>query len=559
MNELDFGFDFDRYTGECGPPTEYTLDGLPATGSVTSFRTSNEIPSFKRAISARKLQQPQPNAKLEISGYSKQEGVLQQLYTHYELISEPTGQLLLIDKSNGAVLPADPAYLVGIIQRLAHDHGVTISGGMIKTAVRIMRARGTDRQLDISMGPVGYAPNGQYQVIGHLGYWGYWPKRREASWLETPAIPTLWPTKSLFSPFSSRQVNAPHTLNMLLNSLPLDQDDHLLLVTWMVLAMMPYKRQVLLELIGAPENGKSTLLLIMKELINPSTESLIQETPRNLQRVRQLAKEHYLISLDNVSSLSLPAQHALSHVMAGMSVDWGQSKEFSTPLLTRRPVALNAEKSVITEPTLKRQTLTLQLDAKHPLTSDWINRPSNQNHLFPNSFAALLQLLGEVHAMEGLVILSGPISSGWEDFYRIGVIVARFLGRDDQAFSRAFQSLQAIEWQDAVDESPVATALMRYIKAHGEDSYTHSVKDWLEVLDSHCPDSPPYRSRWPETPNALGAEFGRCKKLVAYFGLRLESLGKRGSRCLWQLSKMDDSEQSAPVSAHIRWTPLKCF
>ena len=549
MNEPDF--DFDRDTGECGPPMEYTIDDSPATGSVTSFRTSNEIPSFKRAVSPRKLQQPQPNAKLEITAHSKQEGVLQTLYTLYQLISEPTGQLLLIDKSNGKVLPADPAYLVGIIQGLAHDHGVTISGEMIKTAVRIMRTRGASQQLIISMGPVGYAPNGQYQVIGHLGYWSYSPQRSEASWLETPVIPKLWPSKSVFSPFALRQVNASYSLNVLLGSLPLDEDDQLLLVTWMVLAMMPYKRQVLLELIGAEESGKSTLLLILKELINPSTESLIQEAPSNLQSVRQLAKEHYLISLDNVSSLPLPAQRALSHVMAGMSIDWGQSKEFSTPLLTRRPVALNAEKSVITEPTLKRHTLTLQLDDNHPCISDWANMPGHHNHIFPNAFMALLQLLGEVHALEGLVILSGSISSAWEDFYRIGVLVARFLGRDDQAFSRAFQSLQTIEWQDAVDESPVATALMSYINAHDEDNHTFSVKGWQEVLIPYCPDTRWHRTRWPENFQALGAEFGRCKKLVANFGLRFESLGKRGSRCLWQLSKMDDSEQVALISAHI--------
>lgn len=553
MQQPDFSYN--PQTGECEAPEgdNWGTPEWPVSGTImTSPPCNGGVPQFRRTKSTQALKRPSAKATIDISAYSKQEGVLQVLQQLFQLFVTADGQLILVDQRLGLVLPADPTYLIALMQRWAHDQGTSVSESAIKIGVRILRERGPRSEMPLMIGRVGYHPEGLYQVRAHQGYWLYNKQSPLPQWRELPSIPSLWPNKSLFSSFPPGPVNGPEPLKDLLASLPLDEDDQLLLLTWMVLVMMPRQRQVLLELTGAPESGKSTLQSVLKELLDPSTETLIRSIPKKINDIRQMAKDHYLISLDNVTELSPSIQRSLSNLMQGMTIDWAQKTEFSTSLFTTCPVMLNGDASVLTDRELKRSTLTLNLSAQRTRYPDWINSPRCRDYLLPSSFNALALLLGEVNAKMDDVVIETDVSAAWRDFCRIGVIVAHWVYGDCSAFGKAFQSLQVIEWQEALDKDPVAIALRQYLKEEDKAHEALTVTDWLEALAPYYPTNKSHQKRWPDDAQALGACFGRAQNVLLQFGLRLVSLGKRGSRCIWELSEMEASEQRPPFAAHVR-------
>lgn len=544
MREPDFPYNPE--TGECAAPgaagmaKESTAqEGTLVPGGDSGKQLHSGVVQMQRFRPVGELRRPAPKVSIDLSKHAKQEKVVRYLLQAYRLCDTPEGAMILVDQKNGVVIPADPRYVVSQIQEVAHTYGDTISESTIKTAMRIIRQRGSDTVIDVMVGRVGVRADGCYQVRACLGYWIFTKPHRFPEFSPLPIIPTIWNKKSLFSSFPNRQVDAQAAIRNLMGSLPLDDDDRLLLLTWMVLVMLPWMRPVALEILGGPESGKSTLQAALKELLDPSLESLTRQLPGKERDVYSLAKDHYLISLDNVAKLSGPAQEGLSNMLKGHMIDWAETKEFSTPLITRCPLMLNGEESVIVDSALKRSTLTLGLDTQHSKTADWLNTPICRNHLLPNAFNALAQLLGEAFANVDSIKLYHKVSPQWEDFCRVGVIVTHWLGEEPEVFGKAFESLKAIDWQDAIEESPVATALTAYHKDQQEMPQTLAVKDWMEALEPYCPESRWHRARWPEHNRALGAEFGRCAKLLPHFGLRLESLGKRGSHCHWQLSKRE--------------------
>lgn len=556
MQEPDFPYN--QETGECAAPgvagmamESKALEGAFVSGSDPGHLTHSGVLQLRRSRPVRELRRPLPKVPIDHSNHAKREKVVRYLQEAYRLFNTPEGTMILVDQTNGVVIPADPRYVVSQIQEAAHNNGDTIPESMIKTAMRIIRQRGSDTVMDVMVGRVGVRADGCYQVRAFQGYWIFTKPRCFPEFSPLPIIPTIWHKKSLFSSFQNRHVDAQASIRNLMESLPLDDDDRLLLLTWMVLVMLPWMRPVALEILGGPECGKSTLQAALKELLDPSLETLTRQLPEKERDVYSLAKDHYLISLDNVNKLPGSAQRGLSNMLKGYMVDWAETKEFSTPLITSCPLMFNGEESVITDSELKRSTLTLSLNAKHYKVADWLNTPGCRDYLLPNAFNALIQLLGEVFAKVGSVNFYHEVPPQWKDFCRVGVVVAHWMGEKPEVFGKAFEGLQAIDWQDAMEESPVATALAAYHKAHQGMPQTLAVKDWMEALGPYCPDSRWHRARWPENAKALGAEFGRCAKLLPQFGLNLESLGKRGSRCQWQLSK-----QETPGPENSAWSMI---
>ena len=152
MQQPDFSYN--PQTGACEAPEgdNWGTPEWPVSGTImTSPPCNGGVPQFRRTQSTQALKRPSAKATIDISAYSKQEGVLQVLQQLFQLFVTADGQLILVDQRLGLVLPADPTYLIALMQRWAHEQGTTVSESAIKVGVRILRERGPRNEMPLML------------------------------------------------------------------------------------------------------------------------------------------------------------------------------------------------------------------------------------------------------------------------------------------------------------------------------------------------------------------------------------------------------------------------
>lgn len=468
--------------------------------------------------------------------------VHQVLKIHYNHYITPEGAHLLVDRTDGLAYTLEAEAVLGRLKGLAlHEAGINVSRGIIQSAIDIIRD-----EVPIQM-PIGYGRavmdhNGNLCLLtadgvlitnfGEAGY--HLPDQR-------PNVSFMLPTHALpvtYKPIYGAAVTNG-ALSNLLRMLNVPADNELLVIAWMVSCLLPEARKSLLEIIGVPQSGKSTLQAILKQILDPSRMPLVKTPPRTPKQVDELAKSDHVISLDGVEYLRPKIQGELVAIMRGRLVDVSVlGRHPKTMINISRPVVVSSLESIATERELADRTVTIDLPPIEPgnKTVDFY-RQAQLQAMLPGGYASLVAILSNVAHRWKHQKPSTSLPSGIEDFYRIGCVVAESLGYDQKVFIDQLEKCLKRRYSLELSENAVAFAINSYLKGSGNMCNEMSTGKLKTTLEDYFPDLK-NDEKWPINERQFGSAIRASISLLRAHKVDVTPLPKRGGLYRIRLSTL---------------------
>ena len=332
-------------------------------------------------------------------------------------------------------------------------------------------------------------------------------------------------------------------LRDLLNLKDEDEDSWRLILAWLVAAFRPNRPFVVLILQGEQGSAKSTVERILRALIDPSTAPL-RTTPRNEHDLYIASVSSWVVAYDNISNLP----QWLSDAICKLSTGGG----FSTRTLYEnreqelfdaiRPVILNGITDVATRPDLLDRSIILTM----PHIKEGDRKPES----------AIWEELAEA-APEILGFLFGAVSSALEnlpataldklprmaDFALWVTAAEKALGWEEGGFLKAYNDNRGDANRQALEASPVAAAVWRFMK--DRDEWRGTMTEFYQQLGSVATEEMRRSKAWPAAPNSLGAEMKRLAPALRAIGIEVQDYREPTAerRRMWKLSHKKDSSK----------------
>lgn len=468
--------------------------------------------------------------------------VHQVLRTHCEHCITPEGAHLLVDRTDGLAYTLEAEAVLGRLKGLAlHEAGINVSKGVIQSAIDIIRDE-VPSQMPIGYGRAVIDRNGNLYLLtadgvlvinfGETVY--HLPDQR-------PNVSFLLPTHAL--PVSYKPVYGSAVthgaLSNLLRMLNVPADNELLVIAWMVSCLLPEARKTLLEIIGVPQSGKSTLQAVLKQILDPSRMPLVKTTPKTPKQVDELAKSDHVICLDGVGELRSKIQGELVAVMRGRLVDVSMlGRRSKTMINVARPVLVNSLESIVTERELADRTVTIDLPPIEPgnKIADFYRKAQLQA-MIPGGYASLVAILSNAAHRWKYQNPSTSLPSGIEDFFRIGCIVAENLGYNQQVFIDQFEKCLKRRFALELSENPVAFAINSYLKGSGNTCQEMSTGQLMSTLEDYFPELK-HDEDWPRNERQFGSAVRASIALLRAHNVDVTPLPKRGGLYRIRLSTL---------------------
>lgn len=426
------------------------------------------------------------------------------LESRYRRIINEANSSFLVDTFTGSVLPED---VKAIAKRIAVDYRNAYQAEVSKAD--ITRAFGHFVELvvpwdkGVFFGRAGYDPETHKRFIDagpgsclvfDSGVWFY-------QFFE--GQPRIRPTQSRPLWVNSNIGNLhPGLVGTLFDGTILSKGSDLLLIAWMILSWMPDRKQVMLELLGEPSADLEDAQKLIKNVVDPATESWQNELPNHIKQFERLAHTHYLLSFNQVEALSPTQQKHLFSLMRGKQIQWEwKGKKTDAMITVQCPVMLNSFESVATDPKLADSTLSIEVEDEAFRNNMPVQVPSQESAIV----ASLLLIFGQVNAQWATVGYDRWFDryGGLADLCRVGVLVAGILGRDKDAFWHQFNANQQGRREYELEESPVASAVARALDDEPSGVLDLSVMEWKDLLEDYRPEGIS-SDLWPTKSRGLG-------------------------------------------------------
>ncbi len=464
---------------------------------------------------------------------------LELLKRDFILVSNETNSLLLQDLSSGEVCAALPELIEHHLKKVVlEQHLIDLPSKAVKSALMVFCTSPYPRGTNISYGRAGYELYTEYRWI-FIGY-NTIQYSSDSPYFQypSPTRPHFKPKKSRPSIFPTWQGNTNTAgITQLFEVTDLPKEHDLLAISWLILAWMPDRKQVLFELLGDTPFSAAHTQSCIKELLDPATEWATPNFPKNIKQLDDSALNHYLLSFDRVDNLSDTIQRGLLQLLDGKSISLKPTSPLSSEIKVVNPVILNSIESIVSYGPLAERTLTMELSHREDNTP---NTPDQR--AFDSIFNSLLTIFGQVHCNWSSVSTDASYDyhGGLSDLCRIGVLVAGSLGRNTEDFWCQFERNQLARREFELDENPIAQALKTIFEYNNEGELVDAVKGWQELLEEYRPAKHSYD--WPTTARGMGAQLKIAAPILKTFGIMLEPLDtRRRANRHWRLSKIPTS------------------
>lgn len=332
---------------------------------------------------------------------------------------------------------------------------------------------------------------------------------------------------------------APANIRLLAEHVQLPDERDLLLYAFMVLCMMPEREALALELTGEVGNDGPHLQAMIKTLVDPVVrKARLRAVPTRVKALDDLAWQHHVLSFDQLETPPTPTlQRRLYEFLCTAELDWKAStgrRLAVSSLRVRRVCLFSSQEPVVSQRELRERTFSLEMPSPDRPDAS-VNAVQRQWNPYGHTtiFAGLLSLLGQAHARIDTVTLPRQVPSGWQDFCKIGTVVAEALTGNQEAFWAQYDAYVEERGQDTLEQDPVAQAIQQYLLINDVQTLIEkSVAAWQYAIDDYRPAKTPDKE-WPQSLRGMGAALKLAAPLLKAHGVKCYSNGKRGSRCRW--------------------------
>lgn len=333
-----------------------------------------------------------------------------------------------------------------------------------------------------------------------------------------------------------------------LSSLTFDEDQWHLLVVLMLSAMRPRGPYPVGCIQGEQGSGKSTLVRMIRALIDPSV-SPVRSEPREVRDLLISAKNSWLLAFDNLSYVAPWLSDALCRLSTGGGFATRElyTNQEEIILDAQRPVLLNGIEALISRSDLLDRSVIISLP-----TIEESQRRSESTLLRtfekarPRLFGSLLTGLSRTLACLPDVRLDRLPRMA--DFALFGVACEQALGWPAGSFLTAYEKNLQTGHVIALEGSPIVAPLEQLLDAQTE--WNGTATQLLQELSMLAGFEATRKRGWPASERQVGAQLSRLAPNLRAIGISVEKERSGHERTrLIHLTKVKMSETSSASSA----------
>lgn len=274
----------------------------------------------------------------------------------------------------------------------------------------------------------------------------------------------------------------------------------------------------ILVLYGTQGSAKSTTQEIIRMLIDPSTCNL-RTAPKKSEDLLVAAANNWVVSFNNVSHLSDVQQDDLCSVATGGALSTRElyTTHQEATVTIKRPVIINGIGDLITAQDLVDRCIILELpeiEPKDRKTEEGIMQEFSKQYAL--IFNALLDILAKtLQELPNVKLKNKPRMA---DFALLGTALEKVMNWEEGSFMLDYQNNRTESMAGALEHSPVAVALTRFI----EDDYYHSYSGSYNVLYEKLSGKyKPEMAGWVKSAKGLANQIKRQKPALRAIGIEV--------------------------------------
>jgi hypothetical protein len=336
-------------------------------------------------------------------------------------------------------------------------------------------------------------------------------------------------------------------LSKLRHFINVTDEDWPLIAAWLVAALRPSYPFPLLAVHGEQGSAKSTTTEMLCALVDPRKPALRSE-PRNVQDLMIAAKNSWLVAYDNLSSIPVWLSDALCRLTTGGGFGTRELYADDEEILfdAMRPIILNGITELATRADLLDRALVINL----PTIPDEKRR--TEAELWGEFEQARPAILGKQFdavsvALRNLPTVKLERSPRMADFTKWVIAAEPALGLEPGTFLRTYRGNRAAANDLALEVSPVAAALISFIKNAGR--WTGVASELLKELNARMDEDMRRQKRWPKSAQGMGGELKRLAPNLRAAGVNVTYGTGRARR------KVTLEKNSIPLSQTSRLSP----
>lgn len=313
-------------------------------------------------------------------------------------------------------------------------------------------------------------------------------------------------------------------------------DDFALLLAWLVAAQRADAMKFpVLSLTGEQGSAKSTVTLLLRNLIDPNIAPL-RNSVRNQWDATLAASNGWCVALNNLSDLPQWLSDTLCCIADGIgfAARTHHSMNEETIFHAARPIILNGISDIATRADLVDRAVCLHLPEipAHKRVADAVLFREYEEAR-PLILGGLLN--GVCAAMRNLPNVKLDDAPRMADFAQWATAAESGLGLFDGAFIAAYKRNRDEAIEDALEASTVATVLLSFMRARNKLLFEGTLLELLDALRTHAAggkgdkrklSSDRLPSDFPKTPRQLAAELRRCAPNLRAAGCYIRHAGR---------------------------------
>lgn len=335
---------------------------------------------------------------------------------------------------------------------------------------------------------------------------------------------------------------------------PRDRVLRRLVTAWIVLAWLPHIARPILLFTGDWGAGKTLRQRVIKRLLDPTKPESIRLDPREI--VQKLA--HCQVALlDNLGSIPEWAIDTLCRAVTGE----GDSKrrlytdEDDVVFEFRRAILLNGINPPADRPDFTDRLLPVELeripdDRRQEEAAIWTQLAA-RHAVWLGAIATLLS-----RAMQAYPAIQAKRLPRLADWGRWAMAVYEAMGWGAAQFERDWASVVERQQSAAVEGSPVAQALLRWMDTR--ESWRGTASELLSELEPVADELSLARAKgWPKSPVWLARRLRELRPVLADRGIVATEQREHGGTRVWIIRRSEDGPQiPSPPSPDGRFANL---
>ncbi len=259
-----------------------------------------------------------------------------------------------------------------------------------------------------------------------------------------------------------------------------NQQFQILMATYLCGVLLPHIPRPVIIVHGLQGSAKSTMLRVIKRLLDPSTLDLLT-CPKNSEEVIQILSHNYLVYFDNVSEIKEWVSDNLCRACTGMAFSKRKLYTDDEDMVYQylRAIGMNGINLVAQKPDLLDRSLIFELE---PI--DRSNRKDEESfwirfeNLKPQILGAVFTILSKAIALKDTIILDKRPRLA--DYAIWGCAIAEAVGYGQESFVIAYEANIKKQNDEALNASTVAQIVIGFMESKSE--WTGPAKTLLNEL-----------------------------------------------------------------------------